>query len=136
VGLVALIRTVTATVSITVLALIHTVHCTRGKMNSTNQLDQSLIEVSMEESSIDVLCMACNDQSCDFKSVKLQRRDCGDEDIEIAMKYCGVCHSDLHTAAGHLSGVTELEYPCVLTHTLTTLIRLITHLPPKLGSRA
>ena len=35
------------------------------------------------------------------------------------MKYCGVCHSDLHVAAGHMQGVTgKVKYPCVPGHEL------------------
>ena len=34
------------------------------------------------------------------------------------MKYCGVCHSDLHQAAGHLSGIMKPVYPFVPGHEL------------------
>ena len=27
--------------------------------------------------------------------------------------YCGICHTDLHTAAGHLGGIGMKKYPCV-----------------------
>ena len=51
---------------------------------------------------IDVLCMACTGPECDFKPTKMQRRAVGPNDILIDMKFCGVCHSDLHYAAGHV----------------------------------
>jgi hypothetical protein len=51
---------------------------------------------------IQTLCMACSDERCNFKPMMLQRRICGEEDVVIDMKYCGVCHSDLHLAANHL----------------------------------
>ncbi|CAE7231427.1 adhC2, partial [Symbiodinium natans] len=39
------------------------------------------------------------------------------------MKYCGVCHSDLHTAAAHLEGVMgAVEYPCVPGHELAGVV--------------
>ena len=41
---------------------------------------------------VDALCMACSDGKCDFKPLLLKRRAMGHEDLEIAMKYCGVCH--------------------------------------------
>ena len=66
----------------------------------------------------DVLCMACTDGSCDFKPMKLQRRALNDVDIKIAMKFCGICHTDLHTAAGHLSALGLTNYPCVPGHEL------------------
>jgi len=68
---------------------------------------------------IDVLCMACNDATCDFKPTLLQRRSCGKHDIIIDLKFCGICHSDLHVAAGHMAGVTgAVQYPCVPGHEL------------------
>ena len=46
---------------------------------------------------VEVLCMACSDETCDFKPITLHRRIVGDDDLEIAMKFCGLCHSDLHS---------------------------------------
>lgn len=43
----------------------------------------------------------------------LQRRDVGKNDVAIDILYCGVCHSDLHTARGEWQGTT---YPCVPGH--------------------
>lgn len=71
---------------------------------------------------IQTLCMACCDEKCDFKPMMLQRRSCGDEDIVIDMKYCGVCHSDLHVAANHLGGVMPVTYPCVPGHELAGVV--------------
>ena len=60
--------------------------------------------------------MACNDATCDFKPMRLRRRALGPRDIEIDMKYCGICHTDLHTAADHLP--IKTRYPCVPGHEL------------------
>jgi alcohol dehydrogenase (NADP+) len=43
----------------------------------------------------------------------LDRREVGKHDVEIEILYCGVCHSDLHTARGEWEGTT---YPCVPGH--------------------
>jgi alcohol dehydrogenase (NADP+) len=43
----------------------------------------------------------------------LQRRDLGQNDVSIEILYCGVCHSDLHTARGEWGGTS---YPCVPGH--------------------
>jgi D-arabinose 1-dehydrogenase-like Zn-dependent alcohol dehydrogenase len=67
---------------------------------------------------IETYVMACSDPSCNFKPMKLQRRPVGDYDVLIDMKYCGVCHSDLHTAANHLKGISPSKYPCVPGHEL------------------
>ena len=67
----------------------------------------------------DALCMACDDERCDFKPVRFQRRPVGLQDVEIEMRFCGVCHSDLHTAASHIAGVgRKTEYPCTPGHEL------------------
>ncbi len=38
------------------------------------------------------------------------------------MKFCGVCHTDLHTAAGHMAGVMGARYPCVPGHELSGIV--------------
>jgi uncharacterized zinc-type alcohol dehydrogenase-like protein len=43
----------------------------------------------------------------------LDRRETGARDVEIRVLFCGVCHSDLHTARGQWKGTT---YPCVPGH--------------------
>ena len=56
----------------------------------------SKIQPSMSASvmlPIDALCMACDDESCDFRPMRAQRRALNARDILIEMKYCGVCHS-------------------------------------------
>jgi uncharacterized zinc-type alcohol dehydrogenase-like protein len=42
-----------------------------------------------------------------------QRRDVGEQDVQIEILYCGVCHSDLHTARNEWQNTT---YPCVPGH--------------------
>jgi uncharacterized zinc-type alcohol dehydrogenase-like protein len=41
------------------------------------------------------------------------RREVGANDIKIEILYCGVCHSDIHTARGEWGGST---YPVVPGH--------------------
>jgi uncharacterized zinc-type alcohol dehydrogenase-like protein len=43
----------------------------------------------------------------------IERRDVGPKDIRIESQYCGVCHSDLHTARNEWHGTV---YPCVPGH--------------------
>lgn len=43
----------------------------------------------------------------------LQRREVGEQDIEIEILYCGVCHSDLHTVRNEWGNTI---YPCVPGH--------------------
>lgn len=44
---------------------------------------------------------------------EIQRRDPGAADVQIEILYCGVCHSDLHTARNEWKGTC---YPCVPGH--------------------
>jgi len=67
---------------------------------------------------ISTLCMACEDASCNFQPMELQRRPLSDMDVLIEMKYCGVCHTDLHFAANHMKSVLKTTYPCVPGHEL------------------
>lgn len=48
--------------------------------------------------------------------VIIPRRDASDHDVRIEILFCGVCHSDLHTARNEWSGVMPTVYPCVPGH--------------------
>lgn len=70
--------------------------------------------------------MGCKDSSCSFEPLRLKRRELNDLDVLIEMKYCGVCHSDLHIAAGHMENVLgKVEYPCVPGHELAGVVKQI-----------
>jgi uncharacterized zinc-type alcohol dehydrogenase-like protein len=43
----------------------------------------------------------------------IDRREPGPHDVKIEILYCGVCHSDLHTARSEWAGT---KYPCVPGH--------------------
>ena len=43
----------------------------------------------------------------------IERREPGPHDVKIDIEFCGVCHSDLHTARGEWAGT---KYPCVPGH--------------------
>ena len=71
-----------------------------------------------DDSGVDMICMACSDGSCDFKPMRFSRRSCGPRDVKIDMQYCGICHTDVHFAAGHMDSVIPVAYPCVPGHEL------------------
>jgi alcohol dehydrogenase (NADP+) len=56
---------------------------------------------------------AASSASAPLASLSIPRRDPGPTDIEIDILFCGVCHSDLHTARGQWEGT---NYPCVPGH--------------------
>lgn len=50
---------------------------------------------------------------------ELERREPTSTDVEIDIHYCGVCHSDLHTARGDWGVVS---YPCVPGHEIVGIV--------------
>jgi len=48
-----------------------------------------------------------------FQPMAITRREPGPHDVRISIIYCGVCHSDLHTARGEWG---RTKYPCVPGH--------------------
>jgi uncharacterized zinc-type alcohol dehydrogenase-like protein len=51
--------------------------------------------------------------NADLNQLNIQRRKPTAQDVEIEILYCGVCHSDLHTARNEWHGTI---YPCVPGH--------------------
>jgi uncharacterized zinc-type alcohol dehydrogenase-like protein len=51
-----------------------------------------------------------------LEALSIPRRDVGPSDVEIEILYCGVCHSDLHTARNEWKDVWPTIYPCVPGH--------------------
>ena len=48
-----------------------------------------------------------------LEAMQIERRAPGDKDVQIEIKFCGVCHSDLHTVRSEWGGT---RYPCVPGH--------------------
>jgi uncharacterized zinc-type alcohol dehydrogenase-like protein len=49
-------------------------------------------------------------------SKTITRRDPTENDVQIEILFCGVCHSDLHQVRNEWSGVMPTNYPCVPGH--------------------
>src|SRR5437764_2492896 len=49
-------------------------------------------------------------------STTIARRDPTEDDVQIEILFCGICHSDLHQARNEWSGVMPTVYPCVPGH--------------------
>jgi uncharacterized zinc-type alcohol dehydrogenase-like protein len=56
---------------------------------------------------------AAHDPSSPLAPFTFERRDPGPDDVAMEILFCGVCHSDLHTARGEWGGTI---YPCVPGH--------------------
>ncbi len=48
-----------------------------------------------------------------IQKIQIERRDVGPTDVSIRIHYCGICHSDIHTARGEWG---KANYPCVPGH--------------------
>ncbi len=48
-----------------------------------------------------------------LKPLEIQRRDVGENDVKVNISFCGVCHSDIHTARNEWGGS---KYPVVPGH--------------------
>ena len=50
---------------------------------------------------------------------EFERREPNANDVELEVQYCGVCHSDIHTARGDWGEVT---YPCIPGHEIAGIV--------------
>ena len=91
---------------------------------STDESEQDAL-LSGEGEPVDALCMAAHSKNCDFKPLAIKRRPVGPHDVLIDMKYCGVCHSDLHSVAGHMDGLKKIQYPHVPGHELAGVVAAV-----------
>jgi uncharacterized zinc-type alcohol dehydrogenase-like protein len=46
----------------------------------------------------------------------IARRDLGEQDVQIEILFCGICHSDLHAVRNEWSSMMPAVYPCVPGH--------------------
>ncbi|MBA4064823.1 MAG: hydroxyacid dehydrogenase [Isosphaera sp.] len=59
---------------------------------------------------------ACTSPTAALAGTTIPRRDVTDTDVRIDILFCGVCHSDLHTARDEWHSVMPTAYPCVPGH--------------------
>ncbi len=52
----------------------------------------------------------------------IERREPGDSEVRIAIKFTGICHSDIHTARGDWAGV---NYPVVVGHEIAGIVEAV-----------
>ena len=69
-------------------------------------------------------CTGYGARSADARLAPLAivRRDPGPDDVEIEILYCGVCHSDLHTARNEWGGTL---YPSVPGHEIVGRVKRV-----------
>lgn len=52
----------------------------------------------------------------------IERREPGEFEVQIAIKFAGICHSDIHTARGDWAGV---KYPVVVGHEIAGIVEAV-----------
>jgi len=57
-----------------------------------------------------------------FAPLTIERREPGPHDVQIDIAFCGVCHSDLHTARGEWGGT---QFPCVPGHEIVGTVSAV-----------
>jgi len=62
------------------------------------------------------------DATSALKFYEFDRRELGDFDVYIEIKYCGVCHSDIHTVRNEWGGA---KYPLVPGHEIVGIVRKV-----------
>ena len=69
-----------------------------------------------------IAAYAATDKSSPLGPTTITRRDPGPTDVQIDIRYCGVCHSDLHTARSEWPGTV---YPCVPGHEILGTVTFV-----------
>lgn len=69
-----------------------------------------------------VKAFGAESKESDLKEMNIERRDVLEGDVEIDILFCGVCHSDLHTAKNDWGGT---KYPAVPGHEIVGKITKI-----------
>lgn len=65
---------------------------------------------------------AARGESGELNPWSFERRAVGDDDILVEIKYCGVCHSDIHQLRGHWG---EQQYPQVPGHEIAGIVTAV-----------
>lgn len=55
----------------------------------------------------------------DFERTTIERRDLRSDDVAINIKYCGICHSDIHQVDGDFHNSV---FPMVPEHEITGIV--------------
>jgi uncharacterized zinc-type alcohol dehydrogenase-like protein len=63
--------------------------------------------------------------SSPFASTTIPRREPTARDVEIDILFCGICHSDLHTARDEWKAFMPTAYPCVPGHEIVGTVRAV-----------
>ena len=89
---------------------------------SRSPKERSFFFQFLRSMALPVLCLATETPACEFRAIPLQRRALRPNDVKINLHFCGVCHTDLHIAAGHMANVRKPQYPLCPGHELAGIV--------------
>jgi len=69
-----------------------------------------------------VKAYASQGNESDLKPIEIKRREVGNNDVEIDIHYCGVCHSDIHHVQGDWGDVAR---PAVPGHEIVGIVKTV-----------
>ena len=58
----------------------------------------------------------------EFGKIEIKRNVTGDDDVTFDLKYCGICHTDVHIANNDMGST---KYPCVPGHELAGIVTVV-----------
>lgn len=61
-------------------------------------------------------------QHSGFEKIKIERNEPGDDDVQFDVKFCGICHTDVHIAENEFAELMPTKYPCVPGHELAGIV--------------
>jgi alcohol dehydrogenase (NADP+) len=64
----------------------------------------------------DTKAYAAQSATSPVAQTKINRRDPTENDVQIEILFCGICHSDLHTVRNEWAAFLPTVYPCVPGH--------------------
>lgn len=70
-----------------------------------------------------VLAVAASDTSGVLKKIEIERRSVMENDVDIEVKYCGICHSDLHQIRAEWP--IPVVYPMVPGHEVVGVVKAV-----------
>ena len=65
------------------------------------------------------LAWAKSEAKSEFGRIEIKRNIAGDNDVTFDLKYCGICHTDVHIANNDMGNT---HYPCVPGHELAGVV--------------
>lgn len=71
----------------------------------------------------DIRAFVAASEETPLAAASIERREPTDQDVEIEILFCGVCHSDLHQARNEWRDVMPTQYPCVPGHEIVGRVR-------------